>query len=65
MKILREILKILLVLVLQLVPGFAGIIIYALISDFKPEFSVNKGNTEQMIINSDHNPVRIKVKLQN
>jgi hypothetical protein len=56
MKIPRKILKIFLVLELLLVFGFAGIIILALISDFKPEFSINMVNTEQMIMNSDYLP---------
>jgi len=36
MKILRKLIKALLVLVIVLIVGFAGIIIYALISDYKP-----------------------------
>jgi endonuclease/exonuclease/phosphatase family metal-dependent hydrolase len=37
MKILKKILKVILVLVILLLIGFAGIIVYALISDYKPE----------------------------
>ena len=37
MKILKKILKILLVLIILLILGLAGIIIYALITDYKPE----------------------------
>ena len=40
MKILRKILKILLILIILLILGFAGIIVYALITDYKPEIKV-------------------------
>ena len=37
MKTLRKILRVILYLILLIAIGFAGIIIYALVSDYKPE----------------------------
>jgi len=47
MKILKRILKIFLTLILLVVLGFAGIIIYALISDYKPETKEELYNSEK------------------
>jgi len=48
MKILRIILKVLLFLILLFAIGFAGIIIYALVSDYKPEAKTEVFNSNKL-----------------
>jgi endonuclease/exonuclease/phosphatase family metal-dependent hydrolase len=59
MKIIRLIFKVILFLIIFLAIGFAGIIIYALISDYKPEAKTEVFNSDKPDILSDTSEISL------